>query len=518
MSTRDLTSERILVLAPGKPAPERIQAVLARKRLPCQPCAAMAELAAELAKGAGTAVVSEEALTPEAMKGLLEVLAQQEPWADFPLIVLFHRIAKSADAQLRMLDLLEPLGNVTVLQRPISAIALASAVQAALRARRRQYEVRKLLEERDQAIQHRDRFLSLLAHEVRNPLSVIRNASCILDNVNTKSHLAMEQRASIVRQTARLALLIDNTLDLFQILAGRVRLERQPVDLVGMAAQCLRDVRGIADVRNRQLALHSAVSTLPVEGDAQRLRQMITHLLHNALETAPEGRRIELHLTSEGNDAVLRLRGGLPAPGEKLEELFELMPATDHTVDHSLHLGLALAGNLVKLHGGSATAATPDGELEVTLRLPRQPAEVPAPAAADGIAPTPASRQVLLVEDNDDGRETLRILLQLWGHRVDAAANGTQGVRKALDHHPEVGLIDIGLPDVDGYQVARQLRAALGKSVYLVAMTGYGQPHDREHALAAGFDAHLVKPVLPGTLQSILAELGASHLSESPKV
>lgn len=514
-------SETVLVLAPSEPDVSVIQTVLNQAELTGRFCTDMEELCRGIEAGAGVALVADEVLTAEAMRGLVDLLNRQPSWSDLPVVVLFQDVGPSATVNLRMLDLLGPLGNVTIVERPASPITLASTLQCALRARRRQYQVRDLLEQRARQSRRREHFWNLLAHELRNALSTIRHAAEILDQIGSPARPAVEQRASISRQTTRLARLTDDLVEMSQILAGRLVLERVPVNLRELVGRCLAGVADEVDAHRHTLVLTGASESLVVEGDPQRLEQVVTHLLTNAIHYTPPGGRIELSLAHDSGEAVLRVRDtGVGLAPEEQRHLFRPLTDTNDLPEDrpegGLRIGLTLVQHLVTLHGGKVSASSPGpgkgSEFVVRLPLRETAAEAPKP---DGGQRVPRSiRRVLVIEDNADNRETLRLMLQLWGYQVQVADNGTEGVHKALSWFPQVALVDIGLPGQDGYQVAQALREAMGPRIFLIAMTGYGQPHDRMRALESGFDRHLVKPVDPEFLQELLLhpEAGATEM------
>ncbi len=515
-------SETVLVLAPSEADAALIQTVLTQAELTGRFCTGMEELCREIEAGAGAALLADEVLTPEAMPCLVDLLNGQPSWSDLPLVILFPNVGPSATVNLRMLDLLGPLGNVTVVERPASPMTLASTLQCALRARRRQYQIRDLLEQRAQQLRHREHFLNLLVHELRNSLSTIRHAVEILDQIGSPANPAVEQRAAISRQTARLARLTDDLVEMYQILAGRLVLKRVPVNLRDLVGRCLAGVAAEVDAQRHSLVLTGGSGApLIVEGDPQRLEQVVTHLLTNAIQYTPPGGRIELNLARDQGEAVIRVRDtGVGIAPAVLPRLFHQFTEADFPEDRpegGLRMGLTLVQHLVTLHGGKVSASSPGPGKgsEFVVRLPLREATAEAGAEPAEVAPVPrAIRRILVIEDNPDNRETLRLMLQLWGYQVAVAENGTEGVQKALSWFPQAALVDIGLPGQDGYQVARELREALGPRIFLIAMTGYGQPHDRLRALESGFDRHLVKPVDPEFLQELLLhpEAGATEM------
>jgi signal transduction histidine kinase len=503
-------SLRVLVLTPPEPDATLIQTVLGEARLPARFCADIDELCREMGAGAGAALLAEESLHPPVVQCLVDLLARQGPWSDFPLLIFLGGGGESLSTALRMLDILEPLGNVTVLERPVRLMTLVSAVRAALHARSRQYEVRRLLGELEEAVRRRDAFLVQLAHELRNPLGTIRNATHILERVGAAGQSGAHQRTVIGRQTVHLARLIDDLLDASRVTSGKIHLQRQEVDLRDVAGRAVREHDTTAQAQRLRLSFEPGPDPVPVEGDPRRLGQAVANLVHNAVSYTPEGGEVRVSLAREGGEAVLRVADtGVGIAAEKLPHVFDLFAVKERLPDRpaaGLGIGLPLVRALVEMQGGKVEAHS-DGAgqgSEFVVRLPLKAGNGAAPAAA---TQRPGGRSVLIVEDNPDGRETLRTMVEMWGHRVEVAADGQQGVEVALALRPEAALVDIGLPLLDGYEVARRVRAALGRDVFLIALTGYGQPHDHRRAFEAGFDAHFVKPAEPDDLRRLLQQV-----------
>ena len=505
------TGERVLVLTPTGRDAHLTCELLAGSGVGAFPCTDDLELCREIAGGAGAAVLADEALTPGTIDRLCEVLAGQGPWSDLPLIVFTRR--ETGDDVLRTL---EPLGNATLLERPVRQSTLLSAIRAALRARRRQYEVRDLLDRQAENDRRKDEFLAMLGHELRNPLAAIRNAVSVLDVVSPADGPVPRQRKVIDRQTRHLTRMVDDLLDISRVTLGKINLQLQPVDLQEVAERCLREL-GMATPTDRQ-RLNLRVETEPVlvAGDPVRLEQVLSNLVHNAVKYTPAGGQISVDVFREGEEAVVQVRdSGIGIAAEMLPQIFETFTQVESSISRSqggLGLGLPLVRNLVELHGGRVIAESrgPGTGSEFTVRLPvLASATVPA-AQTPGATRSAAGRslRVLVVEDNPDGRESLRDLLEIWGHEVELAEDGRQGLTLALASPHDVALIDIGLPVLDGNEVARRVRAALnGSSPRLIAMTGYGQPEDRARALEAGFDSYMVKPVDPETLTRLLQDV-----------
>jgi signal transduction histidine kinase len=360
--------------------------------------------------------------------------------------------------------------------------------------------------EAEAASRAKDEFLAMLGHELRNPLGAISNATRVLHQIGDQ---ATRLQDIIGRQTQHLARLLDDLLDVSRLTMGKIALSRRAVDL----REVVRDSLGVLEQEGKTERHEVRVIAEPalVDGDPTRLEQVVRNLLDNALKYTPPGGRVSVTVGRDGEDAVLRVSDtGAGIPAEVLPRVFDLFVQAERSIDRSmggLGLGLTLVKRLVELHGGSvfAWSAGPDQGSEFVIRLPiLLEADEPAESAAPSVAAGPELR-VLVVEDNRDAREGLRMLLEAWGHRVEEAGDGQRGLELALGSLPDVALIDVGLPVLDGYQVAQAIRRAPGgERLLLVAVTGYGQPEDARRAREAGFDAHLVKPIDPDELRRLL--------------
>jgi PAS domain S-box-containing protein len=360
-----------------------------------------------------------------------------------------------------------------------------------------------------EASRAKDEFLATLSHELRNPLGAIANAVAALDRRGGGSaEAAARLRQIIHRQTRHLARLVDDLLDVARATAGKIVLRRQPVDLSEVAAGCVRTLREGGRARQHRVTLRA--ESVIVNADPTRLAQVLTNMLDNAVKFTPAGGAVDLDVVREGQEAVVRvIDTGIGIEPDMLPRVFDLFAQAQQPMDRSiggLGIGLTLSRRLVEMHGGTITA-TSEGHgrgAQFVVRLPVDVAGTPPPPPA---APGPErSRRVLVVEDNDDARESLRLLLESLGHHVLEASDGPQGVALAVQHEPDVVLVDLGLPGVDGYEVARAIRAsARGHATTLIAITGYGQAEDRRRSTEAGFDAHLVKPVSQTVLSSLMA-------------
>jgi PAS domain S-box-containing protein len=373
-------------------------------------------------------------------------------------------------------------------------------------ARRRE---RLALAEARRANQAKDEFLAMLAHELRNPVGVIVNALGVLERYDVGQPLRDRARSLIGRQARHLARLLDDLLDVARLGGRRIELERVPVDLQSAVMEAVEAQRHRIERKRQRLHLSLGARPVTVIGDPVRLQQIFGNLLDNAWKYTPVDGAIRLTMDLEGDRAVVTITDSGPGiPVEKLDAIFELFVQASPTLAHTeggLGIGLTLVKQLVELHGGDVWASAPEsGGARFTVRLPIAPGVAATTDRGAGIPAASRSARVLVIEDNADAREMLVTLLRMVGHDVLEAATGAGGVELATRYAPSVVVVDIGLPDIDGYEVARRLRARAARSVRLVALSGYGQPRDREQSRAAGFDAHLVKPVDPATLGEVI--------------
>ncbi|MCU1278181.1 MAG: histidine kinase [bacterium] len=502
--------ERILVLAPLGRDAELAVDVLTKAGLHAVSCRDVADLQRRIADGAGCALVTEETLTVATVTALSEQLAEQPPWSDFPLIAFSAARARANGSQA-----VRSLGNVTILERPVRLRGLIAAVHAALRARRRQYEAKRAIEQRDQ-------FLAMLGHELRNPLGPILFAAELLKREHDPAAIA-KQRAIIERQGRHMARLVDDLLDVSRVTSGKVILQRESVDLRALVERCVQAMEPTFAAREQSLTASYGRAPIFVDGDVVRLEQIVSNLLTNASKYTPRRGRASVELELVAGEALLRVRdSGIGIDPSMLEPIFDLFTQAPSGLDRSqggLGLGLTLVRSLVTLHGGTVTAES-EGSGHGSSFIVRLPSRVqlvslPATAVRDDVCGAGPGLRIVIVDDNADLRETLQSLLESCGHDVTTAEDGRSGLRRILAEKPEAAIVDIGLPSMNGYEVATQVRAALGDSIVLVAMTGYGQPEDRASALAAGFDVHLTKPVaadaLFGALTRAAADDGKQH-------
>jgi signal transduction histidine kinase/ActR/RegA family two-component response regulator len=371
------------------------------------------------------------------------------------------------------------------------------------------------------ADQRKDEFLAMLAHELRNPLAPISTGAHLLKLLHSENTQITQTCSIIVRQVDHMTSLVDDLLDVSRVTRGLVSLSTQVLDLRRVVDDAVEQIRPLITARRHRVAIEVPPEPAHVKGDHKRLVQVLANLLGNATKYTPEGGTIQLSLEAQGGDYVLSvLDDGIGMDAALVARVFDLFTQAERTPDRSqggLGLGLALARSLVELHGGSVQAhsAGPGKGSAFTVRLPRYTQDVvlaPQPIAAaslDGAAPL----RILLVDDNVDAVHTLQLFLHSAGHAVEVAYSAGDALALARLMVPEVCLLDIGLPDFDGNELAhrlRQLPQAAGAT--LIAMTGYGRQQDRDAAMAAGFDHYLVKPVNTTQLADILAAAAEASL------
>ena len=375
---------------------------------------------------------------------------------------------------------------------------------------------RKRIESLEEQGRHLTEFMAMLAHELRNPLAPIRNALAIIGMSRDLPKQVSWSRDVIDRQTTQLARLVDDLLDVSRITRGKLRLREAPVDLNAAAARAVEAAQPLIDTRRQRLHASLMSSEITVFGDVARLTQVILNLLNNAAKYTPEGGDIWLEVKAIDGGAEVRVRdNGVGIPASMLDTIFDLFSQGERTIDRSeggLGIGLTLARRLVTLHGGTISAHSAGigkgAEFVVTLpRMGRESAPTAMPQDGFEVPVAARKRSILVVDDNIDAAVSMAMLLRMAGHAVELEHAGPPAVTHAIEMRPDVILLDIGLPGMSGYDVARELRARPDlKGMKIFAMTGYGQEDDRRRSLEAGFDGHLVKPVLPAELFALVSD------------
>jgi len=425
-------------------------------------------------------------------------------------------LRSAAQALGRREEVLPPKTPILEIREVGSALAAAAAERARHEAEREEllHREQRARGAAEAASRAKDEFLAMLGHELRNPLGAITNASRLLDHPRSDEATTRRAREVIARQVEHLGRLTDDLLDAGRAILGKIVLERQALDLADVVGRALDGLQA-----GGRLAAHKLVKDLKpawVHADPTRLEQIVANLVGNAVKFTPGGGTIWVSVKQERDEAVFSIRDtGVGMSADLTERVFELFVQGDAPLDRArggLGIGLTLVRRLAELHGGTAIAASggPGQGSEFTVRLPAIAAPTRVPPQSSPIEES-GTRKILIVEDNADAADTLRRLLELAGHRVRVAQDGVAGLEALLADPPEVALVDVGLPRMDGYELARRVRASMKgrQPPLLVAVTGYGLAEDRNRALAAGFDEHLTKPVDAAALAGVLTKRAA---------
>jgi CheY-like chemotaxis protein/nitrogen-specific signal transduction histidine kinase len=409
------------------------------------------------------------------------------------------------------------------------AAALADLAGAALGTAElyaREAASRRRAEEADR---RKDEFLATLAHELRNPLAPIRNALHLMGHPTGAGQDFEVERAMAERQVVHLARLIDDLMDVARISKGKIELRKEVVDLATVVNQAVETARPLIDERRHRLSVSLPGETIRLEGDITRLEQILWNLLNNAAKYTDPGGSIRLTVEPGGGEVAIRVRDtGIGIEPAMLPVVFEMFAQVDHRsarAQGGLGIGLGLVKTLVEMHGGTIAAASdgPGAGSVFTVRLPVIADTIDGrarPKAEDRARPegVPPRRRILVADDNADAANSLaRLLRRLHGQDVRVAHDGPEALAAADSFLPEVALLDIGMPGMDGYEVARRLRENPDlQGLFLVALTGWGQEADRRRSEEAGFDRHLIKPVDPEVVRELLVNLQPHPESANP--
>jgi signal transduction histidine kinase/ActR/RegA family two-component response regulator len=525
----DAPALRILIVAPvGRDAPAMAELLQSHGHL-ARICSGLIEAAGEIEHGAGALLLTEDSLQPEQIAALLPRLDRQPTWSELPVIILMTVGERSAE---RLDRIAAAAGGVTLLERPLGAATLLRSIEVALRSRGRQYQVRDLLEAQQaretelrdseerlrlaiaalrDADRRKDAFLATLSHELRNPLAPIRNAAEVLASPRLTPMQLRWTQSVIQRQAAHMASLLDDLLELTRITQGKLQLRKQPCSIQSIIEAAVETARPLLEKKRHRLRIHAPDDIPPFMADPVRLAQAVSNLLTNAAKYTDAGGQIELSARLEECVTIAVEDNGIGIPAEQLGSLFTMFSQIPSAVGRSeggLGVGLALVKGLAELHGGTVQAQS-DGagkgsRFVISLPFEAGPeSEVPVPERP---AVVPFGRlRVLIADDNRDAADSLAMLLEMDGYEVLRVYGGRAAVTAAETFRPDVALLDIGMPEVDGYTAAKAIRRQRGGTdTCLVAITGWGQHEDKRRALEAGFIAHMTKPVDPNLLRDLL--------------
>jgi signal transduction histidine kinase len=520
----DRRDRRVLLLALTSRDATTSREVLHKAGIEVDVCERFDALLDALVHGAAAIALAEERVSASDSARLAAVLNAQPPWSDLPVLLLTRSGANSETAR----NAVRTLGNVTLLERPVRIATLVSAVRTALRARQRQYQIRGHLDERERAAealrlldQRKDEFLATLGHELRNPLAPLLTGLQLLQVSGDDRQTVDRVRATMERQVAHLVRLVDDLLEISRITRGIIDIRRGPLDLGTLLRTAIDTTRSTIEAAGHELLVSIPSEPLSVEGDSVRLTQVFSNLLTNAAKYTNPGGRIEVSARRVDERAVVRVRdNGIGILPKHLDSVFEMFMQVDRSSRHSqggLGIGLTLARSLVAMHGGQITAHSngPGTGSEFVVTLPALARSNVEPQVDKAPARLPA-RRVLVVDDNRDAADTLSTLLRALGVTVAIAYSGRAALDAVATFEPDIVLLDIGMPDMDGYETSRRIRAQHANDVLLVALTGWGQDEDLRQSRAAGFDHHLVKPPDIERLREILTEPARAPAAPRP--
>jgi two-component system, sensor histidine kinase len=420
-------------------------------------------------------------------------------------------------------------GADAYLTHPFEPAELIATVHALLRIRAAERELRRRADALLEADKRKDEFLAMLAHELRNPLAAITTAMPLLRKYCNEPDRFDGIAGVVERQSRHLARLIDDLLDVSRFSRGKIDLRRSTIDLRHPLADAVAASRAVFAARDQALEVHVPEDPQWLIADAARLQQVFSNLLDNASKYSERGTRVTVEMSRELVESrpfgrVVVRDEGIGIEPSVMPHVFELFVQADHSLERTrggMGIGLTLVKRLVELHGGEVIARSAGlgkgSEFELRLPLSAAPSLSPSPSRSSvdpwsrierAGAGEPAPRSILLVEDNADAREMLQAVLEVAGHKVEVARDGLTGVERALAGAHDLAIVDIGLPGLNGYEVAQRIRAArngAGRPLYLIALTGYGGNDQRDRAIGAGFDVHLVKPINPDALLRLIS-------------
>ncbi len=515
---------RILLLMPVGRDAAMTGEVLQRIGMMCTPCADVVGLCRELDRGAALVLIAEEAISREGHQAIVAWLDRQPRWSDLPLLLLARPLADSNTVA----EAIASLRNVTVLERPLRVAALVSAVTSTLRARERQYELRAHLEHLEMqrrqlqdSDRRKDEFLALLAHELRNPLAPVRTALSLLIRRCADPATTTRLHQMMGRQIDTMVRLVDDLLDVSRFTRGKIVLDPERLDLRHVVERALETSQPLIAAAQHRLTVDLPPSAVWVRGDAIRLSQAFSNVLNNAAKYTPAQGEIRVQLGVEGGCACVSVDdSGIGVEPDSLEHVFDLFMQVREgrqSAQGGLGIGLTLVKGLVEQHGGTVTAHS-DGAgkgSRFELRLPLDRAQdLPVTARAPRVRNAEGLHdlRVLVADDNRDAADSLALSLQQFGASVKVVYGGEKAANALLEGRSDVALLDIGMPGMDGYEVAQRVREArLHPGPVLIALTGWGQAGDRERSHAAGFEHHLVKPVALETLRDLLVQVRPAH-------
>ena len=468
----------------------------------------------EMRAGAGAVLITEEVLKDSEIAAVIAELKRQSAWSDLPVLLLTRTGAESNS----VLEAMDSGANITVIERPMRIATLISSARSALRARKRQYELRGMLEGLRIADKRKTEFLATLAHELRNPLAPLNAALTILALKELGPEDAKPYYEMMSRQVQHMTRLINDLMEVSRITRGKIKLQPEILALDAVVRDAIELSRPLLDAANHVLRLDITEADLRVRGDGVRLTQVFSNLLNNAAKYTPKGGIVHVQIRRIGETARVRVRdNGIGIPKDMLDSIFDMfVQVSDSTriAQGGLGIGLTLVRSLVELHGGKVGAnsggAGKGTQITVELPLAKGDAMVRETTQIE-FAGDPLTENILIVDDNREAADMLAILLQTVGAKTSVAYSAEEALRVADEFRPSIAILDIGMPAMDGCELAQRLRANPDHAdMLLIAVTGWGQARDRARIASAGFDHHLLKPLDIAMLAPLLEQRASS--------
>jgi signal transduction histidine kinase/ActR/RegA family two-component response regulator len=538
MSSRE---QRVLVLAPTGRDASLTCALLSEGGLAAEACPSIEDLCRSISEGAGVLLIAEEALPPSAVQLLGETLDHQPPWSDIPVIVLAG--GEFSASSLRPLNLLGPVRNIMILERPVRRLILIRSVAVALRARGRQYELRRHLEERSALLDReraaraeaervnrmKDEFVMTVSHELRTPLTAIYGWARMLVTGQIRDEHKQRAIETIERNAHAQTQLVNDLLDVSRAISGKIRLDIRSVDLPAVISAAVDSIQPAADAKGIQVATDLDPAAGPISGDAARLQQIVWNLLSNAIKFTPRDGRVEIRLARhDGHIEIVVSDTGVGIAPEFAPYAFDRFRQGDAGTTRQyggLGLGLAIVRHLAELHGGTVSAESRGAGCGATFRVvlplgsPRK--ENPRLEDIQGIVTDPSATigrldglRVLVVDDESHARELFRTIIENAGAETRQAASAPDALATLAAWWPDVLLSDVEMPEEDGYVLMAHVKELTGDDrppIVAIAVTAHSRAEDRRRALESGFKMHLPKPIEPSELVAVIASLAGGH-------
>ncbi len=503
--------KRVLIYAPTGQDAMLASKVLTLAKVDNLVTATAAQLAAEMALGVGAVLTVEEALANgAALKMLGEAVQRQPSWSDIPIVLLTNRGPDSLSVR----QAISVLGNVTLLERPVRTLTLITSLQSVLRAREKQYQVRE-------TDRRKDEFLASLGHELRNPLAPIRTSMGVLTHMYPDQAPVKKVSEVVERQVTHLTRLVDDLLDVARINSGKIALQRDYTTFGAIMDHVTELCSGPAAARRIKIELALPAEEVVLHADYARVVQIVSNIVSNAVKFTPVEGRISVRALVECGAIKIYIKDtgiGLdPAAVERIFAMFEQSRPPSGQITSGLGIGLSLSRQFAEMHGGSVHARSEGlgkgSEFVVTLPVVTEARPTQAPQPGQAIGKVDHRPKVLVVDDNRDAADSLQALFEMENCNVATAYDGYGAVAAVDAAMPDMIVMDLGMPSMDGYEAARRIRCKPGsQDVLMIALTGWGQSDARQRTIEAGFDHHLIKPVNFDEIK----RLASGQLSRAP--